>query len=101
MKNLECRINEAAMGYDCDKQVADAMADIYDRQGAEWFDFSNSTRIDCRVAAGTTALSPYSPFPGTQFALVCKVHLGRHGHSLSTHVVIRIQVAAAACSSRL
>ena len=40
-------VSRAPLGYACTQEVAEAYAELHLRQQAEWFDFSNSTYLEC------------------------------------------------------
>jgi len=53
LKNLECRKDAVSMGYRCTKPITSAFDPLHLRQEGEWYDFSSSTRIECRMEAPT------------------------------------------------
>eukprot|EP01046_Picozoa_sp_COSAG06_P000498 COSAG06_NODE_14_length_35011_cov_20.984132_1_plen_3931_part_10 len=53
-KNMECRKDAVSMGFACTHQLGYAYDPLHVRQFAEWFDFSSSTEIKCRLSKGTS-----------------------------------------------
>ena len=53
-KNMECRKDAVSMGFTCNHQLGYAYDPLHVRQFGEWFDFSSSTEIKCRLSKGTS-----------------------------------------------
>ena len=59
LKNLECRRDAVSMGFACSRLYAKAHeGKASERQFAEWFDFSNETRIECTFAGAPSRGGP-------------------------------------------
>ena len=75
LKNLECRRDAVSMGFACSRLYAKAHEELRERQFAEWFDFSNETRIECTLARRGAAAQPLSNGPSTLSRLgLCAPH---------------------------
>ena len=54
-KNLECAKDAVSMGVQCNRPIVKAQEPVHVRQFGEWFDFSSSTSIQCRIVRGVAA----------------------------------------------
>ena len=87
LKNRECKLTPTGTGLVCDKLLGPGYGDIALRETAEWFDFSNSTYIEC-VLGLPAEVAPYKlavlPLDGRVAAAGDeRSEVARHGSDLS------------------